>query len=75
MLIVSINVALMQGTRSGDAPGKDTADALPSAEETKSRLRAELSLEDPYNGEMVIKNIDKPFILADESSVIESWKI
>ena len=59
-------------TRSGDAPGKDGA---LNNEETTSRLRAELSLEDPYNGEMVIKNVDKPFIVADERSVVESWKI
>lgn len=61
-----------QGRGSGD---KDAADAALNPEEAKSRLRAELSMEDPYNGEMVIKNIDKPFVSADESSMIESWKI
>lgn len=55
-------------------PGENGDTAL-SMEEAKSRLHAELSSEDPFNGEMVIRNIDKPFILAEEGSVLESWKI
>ena len=63
-----------QGRNSGDVPGENGEAAL-SIDETKSRLHAELSSEDPFNGEMVIRNIDKPFILADEGSMLESWKI
>ena len=65
----------LQGSGATNAPGKETHDKALSTEETRTRLYAELSLEDPYNGEMVIKNVDKPFIFEDESSVIESWKI
>ena len=44
-------------------------------DEVSSLVLAELSLEDPYNGEMVIRNIDRPFIHPDEGGVVESWQI
>lgn len=41
----------------------------------QSQLFNELRSEDPYNGEMVIRNIDLPFILPSEKEEIESWAL
>ena len=67
--------SMAQGRSSGNASAENGGEAALSIEEAKSRLHAELSAEDPFNGEMVIRNIVKPFILEDEGSVLESWKI
>lgn len=45
------------------------------ADEMRARLQTELSAEDPFNGEMVIRNIDRPFILGNEIAEVESWCI
>ena len=65
----------MQGRTISQGSDRERVDAVLSNEEVRLRLQAELSLEDPYNGEMVIKNIDKPFVLANEASIIDSWQI
>lgn len=65
----------MQGRQYSDLSDKEAIKPTLSAEEARTRLHAELSLEDPFNGEIVIRNIDKPFILPDEAAIIESWQI
>lgn len=64
----------MQGRQVAQSSDRDSEPLL-SKEEIRSSLHNELSQEDPYNGEMVIKNIDKPFILPEEGGIIESWQI
>ena len=52
----------------GDAPAAKVS-------ELQAKLREEVAAEDPYNGELVIRNIDKPFILETEADEIMSWKV
>ena len=44
-------------------------------EEAKARLHSELSTEDPFNGEMVVRGIQQPFLLPSETEEIASWSI
>jgi len=46
-----------------------------SKEELKAKLHSELSTEDPYNGEMVVRGIEHPFYLTSETDEINSWKV
>ena len=41
----------------------------------KAKLHSELSIEDPYNGEMVVRGIQQPFYLPSETAEIESWSV
>jgi len=41
----------------------------------KARLHGELSTEDPYNGEIVVRGIQQPFFLPSETDEIASWKL
>lgn len=54
---------------------RPSADLPGEVKEQQERLRAEIGQEDPYNGELVIKHIDKPFILATETAEIQSWEL
>ncbi|KAK9814445.1 hypothetical protein WJX72_006013 [[Myrmecia] bisecta] len=60
--------------------GADMAPALKDAaaervETLRKQLDEQVAAEDPYCGETVIRNIDKPFIMEDEVDIIRSWEI
>lgn len=41
----------------------------------RRQLEAEVAAEDPYGGEIVARNIRKPFVLPDEMALAESWAV
>lgn len=49
----------------------------PSAKvaELRRALEQEIALEDPYCGEIAVRNISKPFVHPDEVSEISSWEL
>jgi hypothetical protein len=72
----SHGVAIMQA-QSGQENGQAITNEPPgsSKEEMKAQLHSELSIEDPYNGEMVVRGIEQPFYFTSETDEIDSWKI
>ena len=59
--------------RSGSAG--PTANSSLDMNTIQRKLFEELREEDPYNGELVIRNIDLPFILPSEQEEIDSWTL
>ena len=43
--------------------------------EMQASLQTEITFEDPYNGELVIRHIDRPFIVSSEVDEIQSWEL
>jgi hypothetical protein len=54
-----------------DADGSGPA----SVQQLRQQLEAEVATEDPYNGEIVARNINKPFVLPSEMALAESWAV
>ena len=69
------DVVVLQGNGKFGMRKQTSGDAHLSSEDLRTRLHAELSTEDPYNGEMVIRNIGKPFTVPSEVAEIQSWQI
>lgn len=59
----------------GVRPSASSAGQSAEVRELQAKLKAEITAEDPYNGELVIRNIDKPFIHPAETHEIQSWQL
>ena len=43
--------------------------------ELRQLLEQQIALEDPFSGEIAVRSISKPFILADEALEVASWEL
>ena len=62
------------------AAGSEEAPAVGEAPAEKvSRLQAslegEIANEDPFSGELVVRHLGHPFVMADELDEVSSWAI
>lgn len=72
---MTINVSdaqVAEGTSQVNAYGTEPA---ANAADLRHALEQEIALEDPYCGEIAVRNISKPFILPDEAAEISSWQL
>ena len=57
-----------QASTQGHEPPAKVADL-------RQALEQEIALEDPYCGEIAVRNTSKPFVRPDEVSEISSWEL
>ena len=53
----------------------DGSEAQQERDQLMESLEAAIALEDPYNGEVVVRMISQGFIDPDESDEIASWQL
>ena len=51
------------------------AEPAASVTDLRHALEQEIALEDPFCGEIAVRNISKPFMTADELSEVTSWAL
>lgn len=49
--------------------------AASNVQHLRAQLQAEVAGEDPFSGELVARNISKPFVLPEEAALAESWVV
>lgn len=66
--LLQVAVGSTQAAAQGTEPAASFADL-------KHSLEQEIALEDPYCGEIAVRNISKPFIVPDEAAEVATWSL
>lgn len=69
-----ISFAVSQVAEGGQA-GAQGHEPFAKVADLRQALEQEIALEDPYCGEIAVRNISKPFVRADEVTEISSWEL
>ena len=65
----------MQVGEGSSSAGPHGTEPAAKVADLRHALEQQIALEDPYCGEIAVRNISKPFILADEVLEIASWEL
>ena len=68
VLFLQVPAGSTQAAAHGSEPAAAAADL-------RQALEQEIALEDPYCGEIAVRNISKPFVLMEETDEIASWSL
>lgn len=68
-------VAVPQVAEGSGQVGTQGAELPAKVADLRQALEQEIALEDPYCGEIAVRNITKPFVQPDEISEISSWEL
>lgn len=68
LYMLQVSDGRIQAAAHGSEPAATVVDLRHSLEQ-------EIALEDPYCGEIAVRNISKPFISIDEVQEISSWTL
>lgn len=68
-------IAVMQVPAGGTQAAAHGSDPAGSVTDLRHSLEQEIALEDPYCGEIAVRNISKPFISSDEVLEVASWQL
>ena len=66
---------MSQVAEGGGQAGAQSHEPPAKVADLRQALEQEIALEDPYCGEIAVRNISKPFVHPDEVTEISSWEL
>ena len=74
-LLFAIRLLLLQVPAGSTQAAAHHSEPAASVSDLRHSLEQEIAVEDPYCGEMAVRNISKSFINPDEVLEISSWEL